>query len=274
MKRRMLGALALLATTALPASATTEASLSLSDFSATLKDLNTADGIAPSIAWTFDTMQTSSTDAVQQSWLTLSGFSLPVWSSGTGIYAHSDTAGVMDGVSLYGNGNLHIASSGAGLDALTLSAHAESGQSVNTGAALYEYFTLSAGTQVTFSMTVNANWSSNATIGQLPSPDWAGELTSSGLYANMTASSLFVNTQASGYSNWPYLPDTYDSEIDGQVVKLVLKNTSNTDKVYQFTLTSGVYAEETALPVPEPASYAMLIAGLLVLGGARRRRRS
>lgn len=274
MKRRLPGALVLLAATALPASATTQVSLSLSDFNATLKDLNQADSITPSISWAFDTMQTSSADAVQQAWVTSSGYSMPIWSTGTGLYAHSDTAGVMDGVSLHGNGSLHIASSGAGLDALTLAAHAEAGQSVNTGAELYEHFTLSAGTQVTFSMTVNANWSSNAAMGQLPSPAWAGELSSSGLYANMSASSLFVNTQASGFNNWPYLPDTYDSEIDGQVVKLVLKNTSATDKVYQFTLTSGVYAEETALPVPEPSSYAMLGAGLALMGVMARRRRS
>lgn len=274
MKRRMLGALALLATIGLPASATTEASLSLSNFSIALKDLNQADGISPSLSWDSGTFGVSSDDDTQLGWGESYGNSWPIWSSNSYLFNMTATPGSMDGVSLLGHGTQHISTSGVGVDALMVAAHAEAGQAIDSTAFLNQNFTLTAGTQATFSVTIDGNWRTDAPQGQPPAPGWMSDLAYADVKVDMYANNSGMTVNGNGRSLWPDLADPFDSSIDGQVLRLTVKNTSAFDKTYLFSLGGSVRVDETALPVPEPSSYAMLAAGLLVLGGVARRRRS
>jgi hypothetical protein len=273
MKKHMLGTLALLTSFALPALATTEASLSLSNFSVTLKDLNQGDGIMPSISWGSGTIGTGSTDADQQGWNVSGGYASPVWSTGSDLYLFTPNPGTQDQTSLHDHGTQHVSASAAGLDSMQLAAHAEAGQMVHSNGSWSQSVVLSAGTQATFSVTVDASWSASLG-GRTPPPGWMGELADSGIYLEFSAGMLGVGTSGSGSVFSPAAMDDYDSAIEGQELKLIIKNTGSTDKTYNLSLSGSIGAEEVATPVPEPSSYAMLGIGLALMGVMARRRRS
>ena len=279
MHARTMLAVTLLSGLSLPALADTQATLSLSGFSAQLKDLNLADGVAADLTWGSGAAYVQSTDAHQQGWSEASypwgHYWSPVWSTGGEAGDSASMPGTLDGVSTHGNATQHVVSAGSGLTALSVSTHAVAGQNVSSFASLYQDFTLAAGTQVTFSVVVNGSLSGTGYSGAwTPPAGWSGSGQSQAWFgATLSAGALSNSMSAAGNSDWVWQTDAYDSSMDSQTLRLTIKNTGNGSKSYGLSVYGNADAMEALAPVPEPSTYAMLGAGLLLLGVAARRRR-
>jgi len=275
MKLHTIAAAALLTSFTLPVMANTDAAITLGDFAVTLKDLKPADGVAPTLSWGGDVYSsTFSSDQRQLDWHQSGGIWYESWGNEPGLSDFLIGPGSLDHTSHYGNSTQQVETTSFAHDSIALTAHAEQGQNVNAQGSVSRSFTLSAGTQATFSMAINGSWSGIGYPGTgLVS---GGSETSS--WANVSASMVVgpnnAYWNAGGSSVWFLQSDAFDSEIDGQVLKLTVKNNSAADASYFLTVQGSATAMEATTPVPEPSSYAMLGSGLALLGFMARRRRS
>ncbi|NHZ99487.1 PEP-CTERM sorting domain-containing protein [Massilia sp. CCM 8734] len=145
-------------------------------------------------------------------------------------------------------------------------------------AMLIEEFVLSPGTQITFFADVDGSVATS-----LPSTNILKE--NSSFQASMRfddiwssayphASATFKLTAPLGNSN-PNLPF---SQSASERLSIMFQNTKSTSRSLKLSinLRAGAESVDTTLstsPVPEPASYGMLIAGLALVAGAARRKR-
>ncbi|HEU4842636.1 MAG TPA: hypothetical protein VFT05_00105, partial [Burkholderiaceae bacterium] len=204
MNARTMLATALLSGLSLPALADTQASLSLSDFHAQLKDLDQADGVAPQIQWGYGGASTYSNDQAQLGWTKTSypwgDYWTPQWNTGGETSQSVTSPATLNATSVHGHGTQQISTTGAGLDSITLAAHAQRGQEVLSQASMYQQFTLTAGTQVTFSVQVDAYLSGTGYSGSWTPPiGWSGagnEVSAFG--AGMNAAALNTSLNGSG----------------------------------------------------------------------------
>jgi len=238
------------------ASAASFASAVLTGWTVTLTDLDLGDGVAPEIQFTnivtlssADAHGLTDSDSVPGEWGVTAANAGSAFAQAMGS---TSPAVAMAGGQAAGDGNLAVAFTGLGL--------------------AYAEFTLSAMTGVTFTATFDGMaettlgsdgvFSESAlAIGQLTME----VLTDSGLQAlnelrSASAGAVFDGIGFTGQLN------TFSGEFS-----LSFDNLSATS-VAGFTAASAYAYGESALPVPEPGTYLMLLAGLGVIGSLARRR--
>ncbi|MDY0744945.1 PEP-CTERM sorting domain-containing protein [Paucibacter sp. R3-3] len=269
-------AVTLLSSLAVPALAVTQGSLTLSGFSYTLKDLNAADGLAPTLNWTESYLYASASDSRQSGW-TLSGSELSSdWQySGENVqYSQSASVNV--------SSPLGFAGGSASVDG-----HAPSVLSIGTdlmagttGSAVINsthVFTLTANTQVTLGFDV-----SGALVGSGNTSGWMPSLYGASTYeqqsslnytARLGVDGAGVNFIGDASSWWTDAANPYEVILDGQRLQVTFSNKGTTTREYTLDVSLLLYGTDVAAPVPEPATYALMILGLVAIGGAAKRRR-
>lgn len=264
-----------IATLAIPAMALTQANLTLSDFSYTLKDVNPSDSVTPALVWVASTFVNGfSNDQQQAGWTQNGSYLQAKWQPPLGNNSWDSTQTSLS--SPLNLGQLAVSTQGAGPGSLSVSTSLTAGFQNSTSATFGQQFELSAGSQVTFRYVINGSLSGTGSTGlwEQPAGIYALDWQSSANYGvSMVAGAVSSQFGGNGSSDWTDRTDAYESIVDGQILQLTLSNNSNATQVYQFYANANVYANEVTAPIPEPTSYALMVLGLLAVGGAVKRRR-
>jgi PEP-CTERM motif len=229
-----------------PVQAASFASASMSDFRITLFDLNPTDGITPRIT-----------------------FPSPYQGDGAAAQADNRESFAPDGTGPF---NLNVATAlssaravfnGTGPTNITSmttsgSARGAPGSSYSTNASMFSDFTVTANTRVEFSALAKAE--ATTTIGQDP---FGGS-------EQALAGAFFNNVVGVAANFFPgESPGTVSS---AGVVTLSFSNLTGGDMVGGLDINVGVQGFSST--VPEPETYAMMVAGLGLLSFMLRRRRA
>ena len=265
----------------------------------TLIDLNPNDGIAPTITWATpypgygDYAYATAYDTAANNYPSQTN-----WGTNNFSTVSANAATALSGASTKLNGGLDVnAPAGA---TLSSSGYANG----TTVAGQYSYynaygympyygyggaFTLGAGTAVLF--TTQASASATTTVGYdgvgseygssyARLDVWGSQPSGDGGSQNSSAS---FNAYAGDTATWTWndVTQQYDYVYSGQqqsfsgVLSGAYVNATATDKLGYFMATTQVSGYSSIAAVPEPETYAMLLAGLGLVGTmARRRRRS
>ena len=261
------------------AAAQASGSVSLSNMSYTLFDLNPFDNIAPSV--------TFGTTASGYSWTQVgvadmvNNVNTTSYLQGQGEYALVQTSNS----SQYLSGAAAL-SGGGTLNTTTLSASASASSNGSVLNSVYASamtgqigFTLSAMTGIVFQ--------GDATAAAMTTVGYNGVNSEFAYGTSQILVASYVNSQ---YKQWSSTDQTYASmqsvwnpvlgawQYTGQTaansgaIDLSYLNLTAVDSAATVTFSASANAGSFALAVPEPETYAMLMAGLVLLGVAKRRR--
>lgn len=246
----------------MPAHATASSSASLTDFSWTLIDLNTADGIAPTLTFAGQSYVYTYT-----------------YNSSLGTTDSHDAAGtsVMDPISSSSSDGHSVSSAAITATSLSTSGHT-SGSSTGGQYGYYQgtaylnnyyssSFTLSPFTAVIFQGTATTAATTTAPYDGLH-PEWAyGDV-------QINGSLSYGNNNQSASASFSAYSDNTSGTFYAESGPLALSFINPTGNAVNGSLYGAVqsYGYSYAAAVPEPETYAMLLAGLAVVGTLSRRR--
>ncbi|WP_295993585.1 PEP-CTERM sorting domain-containing protein [Rugamonas sp.] len=277
-------AAACLSALAAPAMADAYSTVSFGNVTITLTDLNSGDGIAPSITFLPNANQYEGNHiygeaeswAPRDTYLTMDHTSKVI---GKSLSDTIDTGTAASSASIVGS------SSGAGFSSMSLSASAASG--VDAHGRYFGYatvpftvdntsFILSANTMVSFSAkaAINTDFTVGYTAGALEGEMAYGRLT---LYAGGSNAGDATDMEEQVQSVY-YLdggPSGAQSAQWNGTMTASYSNLGSTSATGQFYAEAEVGGRSVVLAaVPEPSSYAMLLGGLAVMGALARRRKA
>ncbi|RSZ55919.1 PEP-CTERM sorting domain-containing protein [Massilia atriviolacea] len=257
---------------------------SVTNFSYTLIDLLPDDGIAPSLTIAYRSnypgASTASGEVSQNStfepWFTdsRSQFTTPFNRDvAASIGTRAGTASASTTGADFQSLQLHAAASTTSIAAASRAANGSASSTITE-------FVLSPGTQVSFFADFNAGTSTTLPAGNVLR-EYARTYASFSLNADAQDGwNGFTSTFSEAVaSNWAFPNSPAATDSVSERLSLTLGNTS----LFSSTLTLGISLSSTVQvydaspvppsPVPEPATTAMLLAGLTLVAGAARRRR-
>jgi len=269
MQLKTIAATALLGLASLTAQATTQANLNLSNFGAVLTDINLGDGLAPSLAWANNwSLSTGSSDQNQLGWDDTQNI---IWGDHNILSdQQSSPVASLNNASAFARGHQSVSTLGQGFASMSVQHSVEVGEKGFSQAFLSQQFTLSAGTQATFSMSATGGLSGSAYAGGW-TPNGGPGYSNAWFQGRMYVGDVSTMVHTMGSGNW-YWPEAYEATIDGVLLNLTVKNSSTVDRVYYLSIAGLAGVDETMAPVPEPSTYALMVLGLAAIGATARRR--
>jgi len=277
--------------------AASSASVTMGPLSILLVDLNPLDGIAPSITfaeseWWYGTSYTyvSANDNGTGAYDSASGYSDTVWGSSS---SNASIPGTWAAASVSGSGSPNgttISASGStqGTQGTQSTSNfaAYNAQAIAPGYYYYGgTFTLSDNTAVIFSANISGDVAVTGTFDPSSTYGWEhayvqGDLSTSGTGASGTGSqnasdsfALYITSEylADESALWGYVYGP-SSATGTQSLAAAFVNVSGGDLSGYLHANVYAYGYSYVAAVPEPETYAMLLAGLGIIGATARRR--
>lgn len=271
----------------LPGSAATTAAASIAGLTFELIDLNLADGVGPSLSWNSPYATVEATRYSGQTVNLLPQLDGSVlWSVS---FAHTATDAQQDSTSFLqalGASNPGVAASTGAL-ALTASANVTSvGASGAASLSSFAYatgsFVLSANTELRITGQINTLASGPGSSGFVSpagvAPDVGTVFSQANAYAELyldpgSTTSTSTGTSYTPNTNPASFPTLAYADSNSMALGVSFRNETGADASGTFYALVQASASEITSTVPEPSSWAMLVAGLLGTAGLARRRR-